>query len=304
MQQTGTGKELRTVSEEDAAAEVDRASASACLKDALAMLLEVRPADPMLFFAEYFKGAAQPEATPLALIRACPRSRPCFHDNLHRAFASLQESVGTAVGTATVVQPDCSPLLFQLCETLPRVVSMTLVDEMMLASHRPWTFSEFRKAVEACLAAEDAFLALSRLFEACDPNGMGALPRDRLLAELEAQQNVHQAMRLQRAQEWQQQRQQCEAQRCWCSEGVEGGAEIEAIVGPSPSQSRSRIADQPIEFGSGMEPELPPLEVLRAKLASRGLAASDAVRVDDLFAVAWQYICEDPWLPEHTLSVS
>lgn len=77
---------------EDASIEVERAGVMAYLKDALAVLLEVRPADPILFLSAYFKHAAQPEdfaSLAWYLIRACPRSRPCFHDNLYSAFSVL-----------------------------------------------------------------------------------------------------------------------------------------------------------------------------------------------------------------------
>ncbi|CAE8596799.1 unnamed protein product, partial [Polarella glacialis] len=177
-------------------AEMERAGAGAYLKDALAVLLEVRPVDPLLFLLAYFRHAANPEdPAGLAwyLIKACPRSRPCFRDNLHTAYCSLQQTHGSVaaasrsadVGLEVVV---CESVFKLLSSGLPTEVAQDLLSELQLSvgDKNVVQFLEFAVFVEACLLAGEALQAATRLFDACDVDGSGVVPCDQLLSRMDA----------------------------------------------------------------------------------------------------------------------
>lgn len=238
---------------EDAVAEVERAGAAAYLKDALSVLLEVRPVDPLLFLAAYFRHAAEPEdPAGLAwhLIRACPRSRPCFHDNLYIAFSSLrqqasgqgasEESVPAARRQSAedaVPAAEYTALLEHICCDLPPEVATSLMADLRPGA-RPVRFPEFVAAVESCLATLEAAQCTARLWDACDDNKLGSMPRDDFLARLEMWRQLHRQ-------------------------------------------------------GLSFEGEAPPTEALRARLAARRFMPEDAVGPRDLFAVMWAYWREE-----------
>lgn len=171
--------------------ELERAGIAVSLKDALSVLLEVRPADPIAFLAAYFRHPARPgDPHELAryLVRACPRSRPCFRDSLYSAFSVLARagvSTGPSPAFEAVDAADVTRLMRLLCRGLPPAVGDQLLEDAELPSSSV-CFPEFVLAVEACLAAEEASRAAAELFECCDHGGRGALPRYELLAELEA----------------------------------------------------------------------------------------------------------------------
>mmetsp|Transcript_79411 Transcript_79411/g.184271 ORF Transcript_79411/g.184271 Transcript_79411/m.184271 type:complete len:278 (+) Transcript_79411:113-946(+) len=260
---------------ENVRVEVERTGIAAYLKDALAVLLEVRPADPILFLNAYFRHAAQPDdLASLAwyLIRACPRSRPCFRDNLHSAFSALvahqtaPASGDDADGRAheTMHGADLILLLRTICRSLPPDVCKSLLGELPLSECKPVSFADFVVAVEACLAAEEALRTTSELFRACDTAGHGSLPRDRLLAEIESQ----------RRQE----------------EQEAPSVAHEQCMPPHERLSTARLdADREASLGLssfGSFNDLPPSDALRAELLD--FEAEDGVTVADLFSAMWR----------------
>jgi len=190
---------------DDLVGELERTGMSAYLKDALAVLLEVRPPDPLLFLSAYFKyGVRQNGDAPtlaLYLVRACPRSRPCFRDNLHTAFSVLSRRGGAASSNPPpgsgspghtfeanrVSAEDCNALLRLICRSFPAEVSEALLAEARLPSSRPVSFREFVLAIEACLAMEEAAHEVQRLFDICDGAGRGSLSCNELLLEIDRQ---------------------------------------------------------------------------------------------------------------------
>eukprot|EP00419_Tripos_fusus_P088262 CAMPEP_0172866488 /NCGR_PEP_ID=MMETSP1075-20121228/82016_1 /TAXON_ID=2916 /ORGANISM="Ceratium fusus, Strain PA161109" /LENGTH=292 /DNA_ID=CAMNT_0013715659 /DNA_START=43 /DNA_END=918 /DNA_ORIENTATION=- len=265
---------------EDAHLEVERAGVSAYLKDALAVLLEVRPADPLLFLNAYFRHAAQPEDTAsLAwyLVRACPRSRPCFRDNLHSAFSALSRQIDCSGSTGNlhgggmadrgVPATEMTSLLRLLCRGLPPEVAEGLLTELRPPEHmeqQRTAFPAFVLAVEACLAAEEASHQVANLFDACDATGRGRLQRDELLAELEQlrSSNVGASRRLQQS-------------GLGCSQNSAG----EEIAGNDGEDDLPGLPSALLE-------DIPSQESLRGQLSE--FEAEDFVSADDLFVALWR----------------
>merc|ERR1719362_673702 len=84
-----------------------------------------------------FRHAAQPEDTAsLAwyLVRACPRSRPCFRDNLHSAFSALSRQTDGSVNRG-VPAAEMTSLLRLLCRGLPPEVAEGLLTELRPPEH-------------------------------------------------------------------------------------------------------------------------------------------------------------------------
>ncbi|EOD31515.1 hypothetical protein EMIHUDRAFT_123063, partial [Emiliania huxleyi CCMP1516] len=92
MRITTWGGEPQRTSSFDGEEYLDRCGVAPYMRDALALLLENRPAEPIGFLVQYFH-AALSESTALTralrLIRLAPRSHTAFKDNLVAAFAAL-----------------------------------------------------------------------------------------------------------------------------------------------------------------------------------------------------------------------
>ncbi|CAK9105469.1 EF-hand domain-containing protein [Durusdinium trenchii] len=124
----------------------------ASLKEALAAVLEVRPANPLIFLLAYFRRAAQPDSMEALayLLNACPRSRGCFQENVYSTFVSLK-------------RPKAETLQLQVCDSFLRILGAALPEEIMeglleqlRAGGSAVHFNEFNSVVEACIAANEA----------------------------------------------------------------------------------------------------------------------------------------------------
>lgn len=264
---------------DDVVAEVERSGAAAHLRDALAVLLEVRPTDPLVFLSAYFRHAAQPEdgvGMALHLIRACPRSRTCFHDTLYAAFSALRRSPPrasagggrgdrAAAAEEGVAAADCRALLEKMCQALPPQVAEGVLADLEMAATRPVRFPEFVLAVESCLATEEALQSAIQLFDACDRQGLGKVPRDEFLAQLELKRQAQGAQR----------------------------------VG-STAARQSGIGSQG-GVGDACDEDVPPTEALRAKLAAQGLKPEGLLSPADLFIAMWLHWREDETHEDATL---
>ncbi|CAJ1378314.1 unnamed protein product [Effrenium voratum] len=126
----------------------------AYLKDALAVLLEVRPANPHLFLLAYFQWASHPESLEgLAwyLLKACPRTRDCFQDHLHTAYTCLKGKSEAASHQA------CEGLLQSLAAPLPITQQQHLLRRLRAVSDEGGRvgFRDFCEVVEECILQLD-----------------------------------------------------------------------------------------------------------------------------------------------------
>merc|ERR1719460_1665394 len=150
--------------------ELDRTGVTQHLKDALAVLLEARPANPLAFLGSYFKHAAQtqdPVSRAYRLIHECLPTRACFNDNVYSAFCALARRQALTTGNSEgVTSSDFAALLRLICSSLPAEVTDALLSDC--ASVDPVSFGDFSLGVEACLLTEKALQGASQIFERCD----------------------------------------------------------------------------------------------------------------------------------------
>merc|ERR1712176_1073623 len=85
-----------------------------------------------------------------------------------------------------ITEADMVKLLGLLCREMPSEVVDCFIAELRLTLQSPVRFAEFAVSVEACLSLEDTFKVVLRLFEECDRSCRGCVPRDELLAALDA----------------------------------------------------------------------------------------------------------------------
>lgn len=171
----------------------DQRAIAVHLRDALIAVLEVRPEDPLLYLSAYFRKCQGQNSPALAsyFIRACPRSRPNFKENLYSAFSTLAARQDTAdrEGSGARVA-ECGEVVRHLCRSLPAEVTRDL--EAHLPRGPLVGFSEFAAVVEACLAADESMRATLALFQRLDSRDVVHMPREELLAALHQHQTLQQ----------------------------------------------------------------------------------------------------------------
>lgn len=135
------------------------------LNEAIAALLEHRPAAPVAFLADFFRHAARP-STPVhrahRLVRLARPGGAGFADNVVAAYCAL-DSGGRITCHPHVVLADFANLVQLLCAGLPADLGSAVLDALGPAARERGALSlaQFRTGVEACLQYE-------ALFEACE----------------------------------------------------------------------------------------------------------------------------------------
>eukprot|EP00439_Symbiodinium_sp_Y106_P068352 s13_g11.t1 len=245
-----------------------RAETAAYLKDAMAVLLEVRPANPLLFLYAYCKRAADPESLEgLAwyLLSACPRSRPCWHDNVYSAFGALRRLRPLRGG----VDPEIFRHFFDLLAApLPRAIAQEMdLDVQAAAAGGSIAFDDFRRIVDACLKANEELQGAQFLFNSCDATGKGELPFKDFLSSLMGISSILEGTEMRQ------------------SSKKEGGGTVRtaeiSVVTPTQLAARGSLT----ELLSGLGP-LPPLDTLREEM--RNFSPKDRVSGPQVFAAQWK----------------
>eukprot|EP00435_Cladocopium_sp_Y103_P038380 s2492_g10.t1 len=154
-----------------------------CLKEALGALLEVRPANPLQFLLAHFRRVSDPDSLEgLAyLLKACPRSRKCFQDQLHSAFITLKRPK-----TDAVQHQVCETFLRHLAQpSLPEELQQELLDQLPAATEGGLVrFKEFCSVIEACLIANEALEGSQVLLRACGSQSVSPQERAQRLQSL------------------------------------------------------------------------------------------------------------------------
>eukprot|EP00744_Colponema_vietnamica_P027970 GILI01042248.1.p1 GENE.GILI01042248.1~~GILI01042248.1.p1 ORF type:complete len:248 (-),score=39.55 GILI01042248.1:77-820(-) len=160
---------------------LDRTNVTAFLKDAVTLLLENRPENPIKFLADYFQAVVS-GSTPIQrsyrYLRLSPHDRQIFMDNLFNAYLTLdttRRSAATASGTAATgpanaasksiwTCDDFSKLLALVCADFPPEVAETVLKVLNKEPADLITFEEFAGGVKACMIYEDFFLDAETIF--------------------------------------------------------------------------------------------------------------------------------------------
>jgi len=161
-------------------------SVSAYLKDAISLLLECRPADPVGFLAEYF---ATPGASrSYRFLRLSRRARQTFWDHILAAYMALEPEAGAGVSFA-----EFSKLIKSVCsdfpsDVVPLVLSLHSHCEKQSNGRTPCslTFHEFAAGANAALLCGTLLKQVNALFSSVDVTGTGSVPRGTILSMLQS----------------------------------------------------------------------------------------------------------------------
>ena len=130
----------------------DASSLTVYLKDAVALVLENRPDDPVAFIAEYLRRVlhgASPVARAHQYLTLSPHHRDAFVDNAVVAHDVLGAASGPR-GVVTGAQH--AALLERLCEDFPPETRRVTVDAFARAPDDAVDFFEFLGGAKACRA--------------------------------------------------------------------------------------------------------------------------------------------------------
>ena len=158
-------------------------SVSAYLKDAVSLLLECRPADPVTFLAEYF---ATPGASrSYRFLRLSKRCRATYWDHTLAAYMALEGDSGVGITCA-----DFKKLMLTVCGDFPGGVAplvLSMHDKCETACRGPCTltFHEFAAAANASLLCGTLLRQVDELLRSVDVSGTGSVPRAAVLSLLQ-----------------------------------------------------------------------------------------------------------------------
>ena len=170
----------------DAEEYLDRCGVTAYLKDAVTLILDNRPTEPLNFLHDYFRSVTQgssPLLRAYRYLRLCPLGQPAFADNVVEAYATLDAQRGTPGVTGA----ETHRLLSLLCSDFPLDVSASVLAAIGKRGGDLVSFDEFSVAVRVCLQYETFFARLDSVIATCDVDGVGQVHTP--LAEL-AQRSV------------------------------------------------------------------------------------------------------------------
>jgi len=140
------------------------------IKDAITLVIENRPEDPISFLAEFFDSQA---STTTALMRAHQKlilvhhSRPSFQNNLVLAYNILhqQKNINGLQGLTGKTYND---LLTMLCRDLTGIEAEPLQKKVMCLSHEVVRFPVFRLGVLATFVYQDFLKQAESLYSELD----------------------------------------------------------------------------------------------------------------------------------------
>eukprot|EP00238_Polyblepharides_amylifera_P009061 CAMPEP_0196586642 /NCGR_PEP_ID=MMETSP1081-20130531/55066_1 /TAXON_ID=36882 /ORGANISM="Pyramimonas amylifera, Strain CCMP720" /LENGTH=240 /DNA_ID=CAMNT_0041908593 /DNA_START=53 /DNA_END=773 /DNA_ORIENTATION=- len=146
------------------ASSLDASRVTVYMKDALTIMLENRPQNPLVFLADYFHMVTQvknPVNRAYRYIKLSPQDRAVFMDNLVAAFTML-ESDG---GSAGLTGEEYMKLLQHICADFPEETVRILFQILGKADKERVGFQDFLGGIKACMyfeeflgEAEDLFL--------------------------------------------------------------------------------------------------------------------------------------------------
>mmetsp|Transcript_29652 Transcript_29652/g.64720 ORF Transcript_29652/g.64720 Transcript_29652/m.64720 type:complete len:238 (-) Transcript_29652:2187-2900(-) len=135
------------------------------LKDALTIMLENRPEDPLLFLHEYFQMVTRGKNLvdrAYRYLRLSPKERVVFMDNLVAAF-SLLESTG---GSAGFTGREYMKVLKLLCSDFPPEIVHILFQVLGRGDNDSVGFEDFVGGIKTCLLFEEFLEEAEELFHA------------------------------------------------------------------------------------------------------------------------------------------
>lgn len=161
---------------------IERTGLSAVMKDAVLLLMENRPADPILFLAKYFE-LLEAEQTAmqrtLHYINLAPPQRPCYMDNLFQAFTIQSNALRRTLAFA-----DLLPLAAQLLHGLPSHVMQVVKTVVDKRGHDRCNFDQFVAVVGLCGDVRRLHDIACWIFQKCDSSGLGFIEKDLFFALL------------------------------------------------------------------------------------------------------------------------
>ncbi|KAK3261529.1 hypothetical protein CYMTET_29566, partial [Cymbomonas tetramitiformis] len=165
---------------------LDECGLTSYLKDALTIMLESRPTDPMHFLTEYFHmvaNGASPSHRAYRYLRLCPQDRNMFMDNLAAAY-TLLDAEGGSVG---MTGKEYMMLLRQLCADFPEVIVQILFQVLGKSETETVTFQDFSGGIRACMTYEEFLEEAENLFYDHTDGSSGTLSKQvlkKLIARL------------------------------------------------------------------------------------------------------------------------
>jgi len=179
----GNGNVVSSAAEAHAEAYLERAGVEAYIKDALTLVLENRPEEPIGFLVEYFQNAVR-GGTALSrayrYVRLTKLDRPAFMDNLLAAFTTL-DSRRHGDRPIALTGREFSKLLYLLSNEFPTDVVGGIMAIMNKADDDIIDFPIFAAGVRACLLFEEFFEQAEWLVKWCDSDSQGQIPATTVL---------------------------------------------------------------------------------------------------------------------------
>eukprot|EP00735_Rhodelphis_limneticus_P001169 TRINITY_DN11737_c0_g1::TRINITY_DN11737_c0_g1_i1::g.11605::m.11605 TRINITY_DN11737_c0_g1::TRINITY_DN11737_c0_g1_i1::g.11605 ORF type:complete len:289 (-),score=21.36,sp/Q8BHR8/CK049_MOUSE/29.87/2e-09,Dpy-30/PF05186.8/0.0026,EF-hand_8/PF13833.1/2,EF-hand_8/PF13833.1/95,RIIa/PF02197.12/0.1 TRINITY_DN11737_c0_g1_i1:109-975(-) len=156
------------------------------LRDAVTLLLENRPEQPIVFLADYFRQLCQP-ATPLPFsyhtLRASPRHRDIFFDNVAQSYNILVSQKNTQGDqNAVLTGNEFFQLLKLLCMDFPMDIWQTLLVILNKREVDVIDFIDFQSCLRTVVLYEEFFEKTEHICYAFDIHCTGVISRRRALA--------------------------------------------------------------------------------------------------------------------------
>jgi hypothetical protein len=142
----------------------------AYMKDALAIILENRPDDPIAFLAQYFRSVCGPEPTAVEkayrLARLTDYNRETFLDNIVAAYGILESSSG-----GMLLREDVASLVTMVARDFPPPILDGILDGLPAHNDDEVHFQSFMAALALCLSFEECLVHANALATASSRDG-------------------------------------------------------------------------------------------------------------------------------------
>nr|XP_058947228.1 tubulin polyglutamylase complex subunit 1-like [Pocillopora verrucosa] len=154
---------------------LSRTGITSDIKDAITLIIENRPEDPIAFMAEFFDSRA---ITTTALVKAHQKlllahhSRPSFQINLAAAYNILKQQKNSN-GLRGLTGKTYNDLLTLLCKDLTGAESEPLQKRIMCFSHEVIRFPVFKLGVLSTFIYQDFLKQAESLYSELDLTGRG-----------------------------------------------------------------------------------------------------------------------------------
>ncbi|CAK5042503.1 unnamed protein product [Aphanomyces euteiches] len=160
---------------------IGKTKAMGHMQDAVNLLLEYRPEQPLVFLARFqmMCGDLGPVEVSAYYIQSCGSvTNTSFEDNMVLAYHALKK------GNDPVDVSMFQQLLHVLCEDVPSAPNAKLVNHLA-PTNVPVSYAKFKHAVEVCLLYGDVISEGEDLFQSIDTANAGEVKSSVLVSALE-----------------------------------------------------------------------------------------------------------------------